>query len=217
MGKDKVVNNIAAAILAGGKNSRMSGFNKAFIQIDGIPIIQRTLKLLEGMFEEIILVTNLPQDFKAYDREVIITTDIIRDIGPLGGMHSALSATSREGIFFIACDMPFLHNALIRRELKRFSETNCDCLVPRLGASVEPLHSVYKKYLKDKISSFVKVRNDYSIRSFLRTINVYYWDLENNGLNRNIFKNLNTKEDLEKLEEEVEVFTNERYKAIFHK
>jgi len=94
--------------------------------------------------------------------------------------------------------MPFLHNALIRRQIKCFSETNCDCLIPRLGASIEPLHSVYKKYLKDKINSFVKVSNDYSIRSFLETINVCYWDLKNSRLNRKIFNNLNTKEDLEK-------------------
>lgn len=198
MKKDKIISNIAAAILAGGKNSRMSGFNKAFIQIDGIPIIQRTLKLLKGIFEEVVLVTNSPQDFSAYDKEVIIATDIIKNVGPLGGMHSALSVTSKKAVFFVACDMPFLHNALISKQLNYFSKTNCDCLVPRLDASVEPLHSIYKKYLKDKINSFVQNSNDYSIRNFLKTIDVYYWDLTNNRLNREIFKNLNTKEDLKR-------------------
>jgi molybdenum cofactor guanylyltransferase len=195
--KDRV-SNIAAAVLAGGKNSRMAGINKAFIRIGGATLIQKTLKLLKNMFEEVILVTNSPQDFKSFAKDAIITTDIIKDIGPLGGIHSALSATSKQGVFFVACDMPFLHNALISRQLKYFNRIDPECLVPRIGALIEPLHAIYKKGLRDKINSFVKDSPDYSVRSFLKTTDVCFWDLENNRLNRKIFKNLNTKEDLEK-------------------
>ncbi len=198
MGKDKVVNNIAAAILAGGKNSRMSGFNKALIEINGTPIIERSIKILQGIFEEIIIVTNSPEEFKSFEKETRIITDRIKNVGPLGGIHAALSTTSKEGVFFVACDMPFLHNALILRQLKDFRRANCECLVPRIGDSIEPLHAVYKKALKEKINGFVKDSQDYSIRSFLKTSNVCYWDLKNSRLNRGIFKNLNTKEDLEK-------------------
>jgi len=198
MGKDKVFNAIGAAILAGGKNSRMSGSNKAFIKINGVAIIERSIRILQEIFEEIIIVTNSPEEFKSFGKEATIKTDIIKNIGPLGGIHAALSATSKKGIFFVACDMPFLHNALILRQLKDFEKANCECLVPRIGGSIEPLHAVYKKNLKDKINSFVKEGADYSIRAFLETIDVSYWDLKNSRLNREIFKNLNTKEDLEK-------------------
>src|SRR3972149_6109573 len=44
-------------ILAGGKNRRM-GFNKAFIDIGGQRIIQRTIGLFRELFDEIILVAN---------------------------------------------------------------------------------------------------------------------------------------------------------------
>ncbi len=198
MGKDKGFNNIGAAILAGGKNSRMSGLNKALIEINGVPIIQRTIKILQGIFGEIIIVTNSPEEFKLFQKEAMTTTDIIKNAGPLGGIHSALSVTQKEAVFFVACDMPFLHNAFILRQLKDFENADCECLVPRIGSSLEPLHAVYKKALKDKIDSFVKEGTDYSIRSFLKTIDVCFWDLKNSRLNRGIFKNLNTKEDLEK-------------------
>ncbi len=198
MGKDKFFNgNIGAAILAGGKNSRMSGSNKAFIKINGAAIIERSIKILQGIFEELIIVTNSPEEFKSFGKEATIITDIIKNVGPLGGIHAALSVTSKKGIFFVACDMPFLHNALILRQLKDFEKASCECLVPRIGGSIEPLHAVYKKSLKDKISSFIKEGADYSIRGFLETINVCYWDLESSRFNRGIFKNLNTKEDLE--------------------
>ena len=196
--KEKV-SNIAAAVLAGGCNSRMAGQNKSFIQIDGKPIIARTIEVLGGIFEEIILVTNSPQEYKAYKKAVVLARDIIEGAGPLSGIHGALSATEKEAVFFVACDMPFLHNALISEQLKVFTEIECDCLVPRIGSSMEPLHAIYKKSLRNNIYGFVKNSSDYSIRSFFKTVNVYYWDLVNTPFNKRMFKNLNTKEDLLKL------------------
>lgn len=197
--KNRVSNDIAAAILAGGKNSRMAGSNKAFISINGTPIIQRTIELLEEIFDEVILATNTPEDFRLYKERVVITKDIIKGIGPLAGIHSALSQTSKEGVFFVACDMPFLHIDLIRKELTCFNKAGCDCLVPRIGSYIEPLHAIYKKSIKDAIQSFAKDNGNYSIRNFLKTRDVFCWDLEDNIFNRKIFKNLNTKEDLKEI------------------
>ena len=190
------VTNVAAAILAGGRNSRMAGQNKGFIQIDGKPIIARTIELLEGIFEEIILVTNSPQEYKSYKKAVVMVEDIIKGAGPLSGIYSALSVTRKEAVFFVACDMPFLHNASILQQLELFAKIDCDCLVPRIGSFAEPLHAIYKKSLRDNIDGFIRDSNDYSIRSFFKTVNVYYWDLENSRFNKKIFKNVNTKEDL---------------------
>ena len=111
MKKDSV--NIAGAILAGGKNSRMGGRDKSFIEIGGTSIIERTIRLFEGIFEEIILVTNSPYAYKDYAGRIIMIEDEIKDAGPLGGIHAALSKTSGKGVFFVACDMPFLHNDII--------------------------------------------------------------------------------------------------------
>ena len=48
--------NLTGIILSGGKSIRM-GENKAFIEIEGIPIIQRIQTLFERLFDEIIIVT----------------------------------------------------------------------------------------------------------------------------------------------------------------
>ncbi len=192
----KKVSNISAAVLAGGKNSRMLGLNKAFIQINNTSIIQRTIGLLKEIFDEIILVTNSTECFGLCGKGVVITEDIIKDIGPLGGIYSALSITSKDAVFFVACDMPFLHNGLIRQQLEYFKTRDCNVLVPRVSNFIEPLHSIYKKNLADDIVRFVKENGNYSIRSFLKTVNVYYWDLEDTFFHRNIFRNVNTEEDV---------------------
>jgi molybdopterin-guanine dinucleotide biosynthesis protein A len=48
---------ISGIILSGGKSVRM-GENKAFIEIDGVPIIYRIYSLFKELFQEIIIVTN---------------------------------------------------------------------------------------------------------------------------------------------------------------
>lgn len=193
---DKISPNIAAAILSGGRNRRMAGKNKAFVEIDGAPLIQKTVKLLKEIFSEILIVTNSREEYLTYKDDCRIISDEIKDIGPLGGIHAALSKTSKEAVFFVACDMPFLHNAYIREELEYFDKVDCEALVPRIGALIEPLHAIYRKDLRDKVSGFIKTSGDHSIKSFLKTIGTAYWDLEDDLLHRKIFKNLNTEEDL---------------------
>jgi len=190
---------ISCAIMAGGKNARLGGRNKAFIKIDNATIIHKTINILKGLFSEIMLVTNAPHDFKMYENDAHIITDIIKDVGPLGGIHSALVNTTKEAVFFVACDMPFLHNGTIERETDCFNERDCDAFVPKIGNFIEPLHAVYKKSLKDNIDSVVKDSHNYSIKSFLERSRVYYWELEDNPFHRNMFRNLNTQDDLEKV------------------
>ncbi|MFZ5801365.1 MAG: molybdenum cofactor guanylyltransferase [Candidatus Omnitrophota bacterium] len=189
---------MAAAVLAGGENSRMGGAKKAFIKVNGAFIIQHTLEILKAIFEEIILVTNSTEDFKSYQDRAIITQDIIKNSGPLGGIHSALSKTSKTAVFFVACDMPFLQKETIFKQAEYFNGNNYDCLLARVGTQVEPLHAVYKKNIAVKIKDFLKNQGDLSIKGFLTTLNVGYWDLADNSFNRNIFSNLNTREDLQR-------------------
>ncbi len=193
---------ISCAILAGGKNGRMGGKHKAFLPVNGIPIIQRTINLLEEIFDEIIIVTNNPKGYEQYENDYYITNDKIKNIGPLGGIHSGILQTTKEAVFIVACDMPFLHKGAIINQIdyfRDFRENECDVLVPRIGEFIEPLHSIYRKNLLDKIYSFVENNDNYSIRSFLETINACYMDLEDNEFYKNIFKNLNTPEDLEEV------------------
>ena len=190
---------VAAAIIAGGKNTRMAGKNKAFIKINNTLVIHRTIDILMGIFDEILLVTNSPEDFKMYGKDTRIVSDIIKDIGPLGGIHSALSHTAKDGVFFVACDMPFLHNDLIREQLEYFNKAHCDALVPRIKGEIEPLHSIYKKNLKDALRVFIEKTDNRSVRSFLKTINTEYWYLADTPFYRNIFKNLNASEDVEEI------------------
>jgi molybdopterin-guanine dinucleotide biosynthesis protein A len=47
----------------------------------------------------------------------VIERDLVRRCGPLGGIFTALSTTSCEGVLFLSCDMPFVSVDLLRRLL----------------------------------------------------------------------------------------------------
>jgi molybdopterin-guanine dinucleotide biosynthesis protein A len=76
---------ITGIILAGGKNTRM-GANKAFLEINGIRLIDRTLNIYRRLFSEIIIVTNDPPAYLEFT-DAVIVTDIYKGKGPLGGFY----------------------------------------------------------------------------------------------------------------------------------
>ncbi|UCD15224.1 MAG: molybdenum cofactor guanylyltransferase, partial [Candidatus Omnitrophota bacterium] len=124
----------------------------------------------------------------------------IKNIGPLGGIFSALSYyTAGESVFFVGCDMPFLHNEMIQRQLTYFNKISCDALIPKISSFIEPLHAIYKTSLKVPLREFIKNNTTYSIRGFLENINVKYMHLENTPYTRQVFRNINTPQDLKQI------------------
>lgn len=190
---------LSAAILAGGKNSRMGGEDKAFLRFEGQPLIQRTIAVLKPIFSEICIVTNSLQFYDQYTNDAIIIEDSIKEMGPLGGIYSALSQARNEAVFFVACDMPFLHIEFIEQQIREFEKIDVDAFVPRIGDRVEPLHGIYHRKISAKLLSFLRVSQKRSIREFLQEVKTEYWDLDDTAVNRKYFTNVNTPEELQKL------------------
>lgn len=181
---------ISAVILSGGLNTRMGGRDKAMLRVEGKPILERSISVLGEIFEELVIVTN---DTRAYNYDgVKVVKDEIKNIGPLGGIYTGLYHVNGNAGFFVGCDMPFLHNGMIVRQIDYFNRKPCDALVPRIGSLIEPLHAIYRKAVKDKITSFFKNNKERSIKEFLKTIDTRYFELDDTVSNRQCFKNINT-------------------------
>jgi molybdopterin-guanine dinucleotide biosynthesis protein A len=131
---------MSGVILSGGKNLRM-GQNKAFIKIDGIPIIQRIVDLFQDLFLEIIIVTNQKELYLHFDAKVY--TDLIPDGGALGGLYTGLFYSSFFYSFVVACDMPYLKRPVIDH-LTQAAE-GYDVILPKTQDGLEPLHAVYSR------------------------------------------------------------------------
>lgn len=131
-----------AIILAGGKNTRMEGQDKAFLEIEGSPIVARLIEKLRPIVDEIIVVTN--SSFKKYSHfEVKLVKDESPHKGPLMGIYSGLKVSSSDHNFVVAGDMPFLNEALVRHMIK--NRDDYDVLIPKIDDKFHPLFGIYSK------------------------------------------------------------------------
>src|SRR5258706_13608630 len=83
---------VAAAIIAGGEGPRLGGVEKAALEIGGRSIAARTLEVVRGAFERVVVVANAPGVWAGLGVEVV--PDVFRGAGPLAGVHAALVAAA---------------------------------------------------------------------------------------------------------------------------
>ncbi len=159
---------ITGVILAGGR-SRRYGSNKAHVRIEGIPLIERVAGVMGSLFDRIFLITNNPEEY-AY-LGFPMHEDLVRGLGPLGGIYTALTAIPGGAGFFVPCDMPFLNPHLIRYMVE--IRENCDAVVPRISGKLEALHALYSKKCLAAVRALID-RREYQIIRFLPRVSVRY-------------------------------------------
>ncbi len=130
---------VSAAIMAGGKSTRM-GQDKAWLELDGEPLIARVAAVLGEVADEVIVVANDPR-YESLGLRVV--GDRYPQGGPLGGIATGVSAATHESVLIAACDMPFLSADLWRVLLAHATEA--DVVIPRVGGEFETLHAIYTK------------------------------------------------------------------------
>jgi molybdopterin-guanine dinucleotide biosynthesis protein A len=145
---------MSGIILSGGKSSRM-GENKAFIEIDGVPIIQRILNLFKTLFSEILVVTNEVELFQHLGAR--IHRDLIPGQGSLGGLYTGIYYSSFPHAFCVACDMPFLKSSVIRYLIEKTKDH--DVVVPRTEDGLQPLHAIYSKNCLNPIRKIMEQKH----------------------------------------------------------
>src|SRR6266508_1959081 len=101
-------------IQAGGRSSRMK-LDKAWLEIDGVPMIERAVaaaKPAAGRLGIIVNAANLQierYERLAESRDARLIFDLHEHLGPLGGIHTALThCGAEESALILACDLPFI-------------------------------------------------------------------------------------------------------------
>ncbi len=159
-------NDITGVMLAGGESKRM-GKNKALLEINGMTMIESGFQVLSSIFDEVILITNSPEEYDFLGCRKF--SDIHIGYGSIAGIHSALSAAANDRIFAVACDMPFINSELVRIICN--NSAGYDATVPlNSEGSPEPLHAVYAKSALNEISRMISEEEKKITMLFERTI-----------------------------------------------
>ena len=102
---------IAALILAGGKATRFGGADKAFVRLQGRPLIEHVLDRLRPQAEAMAISANGdPARFSAYGLKVLADAPEFSACGPLAGVAAGLAwaeAAGAEFLLTMPVDTPF--------------------------------------------------------------------------------------------------------------
>lgn len=187
-----------AAILAGGKSSRMNYKNKAFLEYENNYFIQRIIDALSD-YEEIIIISNNPDDYKGLGLKVI--KDIYPSQGPLSGIHSALNYIKTDYCLVVACDMPFINKNVVNY-LGSIND-DYEVLIPKVEGKLQPLCAIYKKSCKELMERELLRNNNKLIKTCLnfntKIIDDFSSLREINDKKEKNFYNINTVEEYGKL------------------
>jgi molybdenum cofactor guanylyltransferase len=132
---------IAGFVLAGGESSRM-GRDKGLLEIDGVPLLVRTVKLVEAAAGSAAVITGR-EEYGSLGLRVI--ADDWPSAGPLGGIATALRASKAPWNLVVACDLPYLTEKWLKHLIGRALSSRADAVLPMNERGVEPLCAVYHK------------------------------------------------------------------------
>ncbi len=174
------------------------GRDKAMLPLNGVPLIERVLRQVSGLGDELLITTN---DMDRYSYlGVRLVADPQPGAGALHGLLTALKAARHEQVLIVGCDMPFLSHPLLLHLVKQAQLASA--VVPIRGGEYEPLLAIYSKACIPAVEQSIAAGQRRMI-SFFPQIELMTVDeqtlaqLDPKGLS---FFNVNTPQDLQRAE-----------------
>jgi molybdopterin-guanine dinucleotide biosynthesis protein A len=183
-------------ILAGGQSRRM-GFNKALVDIGGIPLIQNLIDRILPITDQIFISSNDPQGYAFLNYPVV--TDQFPGKGPLAGFHSVMIQHEYALYILLACDLPNLKTSILKTLVSMAA--GYDAVIPRTRDGIaHPLCAVYRRTWLPAVEKALARGANKMIQPFLdESLAVRWVTPEDGGFRETDLANINTPEDLRKL------------------
>jgi molybdopterin-guanine dinucleotide biosynthesis protein A len=140
-GRPPLLADCTGTLVAGGRASRLHGLAKGLLQLEGEPIVARSLRLFRQLFSTAVVVANDAAPYAAFGAPVV--PDVIAGKGAPSGLHTALTAARTEWVFTAACDMPFLAPEPIAWLAAR--RGGARAVVVMWHGQIEPLHAFWSR------------------------------------------------------------------------
>ena len=191
---DGATPSLTAFILAGGRSTRM-GADKAFVLLQGRPLLAGAIELAGAVTADVRIVGSA-EKFASFGP---VVEDVFRDSGPLGGIHAALRNSSTDLNLILAVDLPFVSSAFLKYLVARARQSAAVVTVARASGGWQPLCAVYRREFADAAEKALRA-GQFKIDALFDSVTtqvITETELEEAGFSVTIFRNLNTREELE--------------------
>ena len=182
--------NIACIILAGGQ-SRRFGSPKGLAQLDSASLLDIIYaKLRQQTNGPIWLNASLDGPYKSCGYDMV--PDILKDKGPLGGIHAGMRHAQLSGhdyFLTVPIDTPYLPDNLIS-ELRKHPAP----IIAKNHDHLHPIIGIWPTSLFPKLENFI-VSGKLAVKDWITHLNIRHIDFQSPN-NIDPFWNINTVEDL---------------------
>ena len=189
---------ITGLILAGGKARRMGGIDKGLIAFKGQPMVAHVIQRLSPQVSEILI--NANREIERYQSLgfAVVPDEINNFGGPLAGLHAGMKAAKTEFILSVPCDSPLLPNDLSPRLITALKSQNADIAVAKTGEQHHPVFCLCRTSLAQDLEAYLNAGGR-KVDEWQKKHAYVEVSFDDNPL---AFSNINTPEDLSKLEAE---------------
>jgi len=183
---------VSSFITAGGLSSRM-GTDKAWLDLDGRPMIEHVIAAVAPLTNSIAIIANQPE-YKRLGYPVVGDTNV--GIGPLEAIRTALSNAATPRVILVACDLPFVTTELFRFIL-RASEDHYATVPVGPDGKLEPLCAVYHREALPAVNDLIEDghRKIRLVFDRVPTRVIAFDQLAHLSESQLFFENINTPED----------------------
>jgi molybdopterin-guanine dinucleotide biosynthesis protein A len=171
----------AGFVLTGGHSSRM-GRDKALLEIDGTVLVARTAELVRAAAGSVTLI-GAPERYGHLGIPAV--EDRVKDCGPMGGLYTALQITQSDWNLLVACDMPGLTEAFLRRLLEAAFGCPAACLVPETASGHHPLCAVYHRRALPEVEAAIADKR-FTMQDLLRMLGAESWPVADPAVLENV-------------------------------
>ena len=191
-------NNILAAVLAGGKSKRF-GRDKSQVKLGNKILIDYVLTEIVDYYKEILIVTN--ESIKYLNsHKIYLTSDIKKDLGPLGGVFSAMkwvrdNKKDYKWISTFPTDTPFFKKEHLNKFYKEINLEKSNLFFMKSKNTRHNIFGLWSLDLYEKLESALN-RGDRKVELWANEIGVKTIDFKHEN-NKDPFFNINTEEELE--------------------
>ena len=173
------------------------GEDKRYLVVGEETLLERGLDVVRSVFQEVLVV--IAQDSAPLSIDAKVVRDLVPESGSLGGLYTGLMQAATPWIFVVACDMPFLNQAVIAQFTSR--KANADIVMAKLAARLHPMHALYGKRCLPVLEQMIRARQlkiqELVSHASLRVQYVTEIDLLTTDPSGRSFLNVNTQADLE--------------------
>jgi molybdenum cofactor guanylyltransferase len=144
-------------ILAGGHSKRM-GQDKALLSYAGRSQLARGFELLQPFCEQVLVSTRNGQSLSGEHARFaqLPDSESFQEIGPIGGILTALSSRPMDAWLILACDLPFVREETIRFLLEqRDRQKVATAFISSRDGLPEPLCAIWEPASRPVIESFL--------------------------------------------------------------